>query len=341
MKSAGGMAPLSLTASQIDENNFEISCYSTAIPSNGQVPYVIHFVGNVQPNGAAVPDDVANGVAFSDNFEGNWSAIHHDRRRKECPPVQIPPLSSWVDVRAQHNLRGGEVEQIKTILEVQTDIVSLGVLVEKPDGSTVTLSPYTDIFSPDVDFVSNFRYVIPYDEADESDPEVGRLYYFTLLDNFGNPIPGSTKTDIWTGCLISAPNTFSAIVDANKNIALSWESVPTVVGFDPANGIGFYQIEIGGWDPWRPDIYGSNHIMSNSHEIPWSDFVPPSVGSPDGFDLGVGLESFPDGKYVIRVEAFSEPPPGSGGNAHECVVVDFQENIYFEKSSDIITFFTP
>jgi hypothetical protein len=272
--------------------------------------------------------------------QSNWNAIHHDKGRKDCPPVEIPPLNFWVDVRAQHNMRGDKVEQIKTIFDVQTDIVSFGVLVEKPDGSTVKLPPYTDIFSPEVDFVSKFRYTIPYDQAEDRDPIAGSPYYFTLLDIFGNPIPGSTKPDIWTGCNISAPSNFATNKNdySKESILIDWDDVEVTNGFDPGSGVGFYQIEIGGWNPWTPDIYGSNLIKSSKHEVPWGDFEPPSLGNPDGFDLGIGLKRFTDGVYALRIEAFSEPPSGSDGQSIECVVVDFDQNIFFQKSGDNITF---
>jgi hypothetical protein len=312
------------------------------IPSSGANPFVIQFFGPVYTFGEGVPDDKAGGEESRIRTEfldgGKWTATHHDRRKKECPPVEIPPLSFSVDVRAQHNLRGGQVELIKTILEAQTDIASSGVLVEKPDGSRVTLPPYTDIFSPDVDFVSRFRYTIPFDLADNVDPIAGQPYYFTLLDVLGNPIPGSLKTDIWTGCFISAPRNFVASISANNDIDVEWDEVPTANGFDPANGVGFYQIEIGGWNPWSPDIYGSNLIKSTTHIVPWNDFTPPSPGYPDGYDLGIALNRFPDNRtYGIRIEAFSRPPLGSGGQNHECAVVDFNENIYFQKFVDRIS----
>jgi hypothetical protein len=174
---------------------------------------------------------------FTENgVVGTWTARHHDRRRKECPPVEIPPLSFGVDVRAQCNYRNEKLELVKTIFEGMTDIVSSGVLVETPNGLSVYLPPYTDIFSPDVDFVSKFRYIIPFDEADEEFPSEGKPYYFTLLDVFGDPIPGSTQTDIWTGCLISAPTNITATVKGDQRLKVTWDSVEQAEGFNPAKG---------------------------------------------------------------------------------------------------------
>jgi hypothetical protein len=55
------------------------------------------------------------------------------------------------------------------------------------------LEPFADIFSPDVDFMSNFRFT---DGVDGSDPIIGLPYTFTLVDAVGNKNPGTTKTDI-------------------------------------------------------------------------------------------------------------------------------------------------
>jgi hypothetical protein len=336
------LSPLALKAEDKGDGFYYVSIISTVVPSSGANPFVIQFFGQVQIFGEGVPDDKAGGEESRIRTEfldgGSWTATHHDRRRKKCPPVEIPPLEFSVDVRAQHNLRGGQIELTKTILEAQTNIASSGVLVEKPDSTVVTLRPYTDIFSSNVDFVSRFRYTIPFDLADNADPIPSKPYYFTLLDVLGNPIPGSLKSDIWTGCFISAPINFVANIYSNNDIGIEWDEVPTANGFDPANGVGFYQIEIGGWNPWSPDIYGCNLIKSTTHTVPWNDFTPPSPGYPDGYDLGIALNKFPDNRtYGIRIEAFSKPPIGSGGGNHECVIVDFNENIYFQKFANGIS----
>jgi hypothetical protein len=334
-------SPLAMKAEYLGNGSYYVSLASTVVPGDRGNPYVIQFFGPIHTFGKGVADDIGGGddsrvrTEFFDG--GKWIANHHDRRKQKCPSVEIPPLSFWGDVRAQYNLRGGQIESIKSIFEAQTSIVSSGVLVEKPDGSTVRLLPATDIFTPDIDFQNRFRYLIPYDEADDGDPIAGKAYYFTLLDVLGNPIPGSTITDVWTGCYITAPKNFSAELINDLDIKVSWDSVDSVDGFDPANNVGFYQIEIGGWQPWTEDLYGSR-AQSAWHVVPWDDFIPPAPGIPDGEDLGVGLNKFPDGSFAIRIEAFSEPPSGSGGQIHECVVVDFDENLLFIKAGNSIEF---
>ena len=337
MESSGGLAPLSLKALQVDKNNYEISCYSTVIPIDGHSPYVIQFSGSIQPNGNGVPDDIANGEVIDANFEGTWSADHHDRRRKDCPPVEIPPLHFRADVSSRHDIQNNGDIVIKTQLGGQTDIVSSGMLVEKPDGTTLIVPPYTDIFSPNVDFVNEFRYFIPFDQAEDGDPIAGQPYKFTLLDVLGNPIPGATVTDTWTACLVEPPRNFSATVE-NKNIDLSWQAVRVVDGFDPANNTGFYQITIDTYGtPYGPSPYGANGILFLNHIIPWENFTPGAPGSPDGADFGVGLNMFDNRLYSIRVESTAIPPSGSPGQGAECAVVDFSEVLVFEKSTDSIT----
>jgi hypothetical protein len=159
MESIGGLAPMSLQAQRNDNGKYVISVRSTVIPAEGD-PFGIQFFGPVGTFGQGVADDMAGGegsvvrTAFS---EGTWQGFHHDRERKKCPAVEIPPLNFSVDVWLRKNLRGGVTEEITTALDGTTDIASAGVLVERPDGISV-LTPLTSIFSPDVDFVSQFRY---------------------------------------------------------------------------------------------------------------------------------------------------------------------------------------
>ena len=106
------------------------------------------------------------------------------------------------------------------MLQGNTDIASSSMLVERPDGTSVVIPPHTDIFSPDVDFVSEFRYLQPFDQASEGEPTPGQPYTFTLLDARGEPIPGTARTDVWTECLIEPPTNLSATVEG-KDINLS------------------------------------------------------------------------------------------------------------------------
>jgi hypothetical protein len=334
MESSGGLAPLSLKALQVDENNYEINCYSTVIPIDGRQPYVIRFSGNVHPNGEGVPDDVANGEFIAANVQGTWRAEHHDRRRKDCPPVEIPPFRFEADVRVRKDCNR-EICQSRPLFEGRTNIASVSMLVEAPDGTTIVVPPFTDIYSdPYVDFVSEFRFFTD----DQREVISGQPYTFTLLDALGNPIPGATRTDTWTACLIEPPKALSATVESNNDINLTWAAAPAADGFDPANGIGSYQITI---DPFGPPPgsfpYGACCIEGLNHLIPWEDFIPGAPGIPDGVDFGVALNQLDSRTYSIRVESFAIPPSGSPGQGLECETVDFNEVLVFEKGADSIT----
>jgi hypothetical protein len=58
-------------------------------------------------------------------------------------------------------------------------------------------------------------------------------YTFTLLDALGNPIPGTTTTDVWTDCLITAPSNLEGVVQQNwaqilsfpRNTLIIWQKL--------------------------------------------------------------------------------------------------------------------
>ena len=334
------ITPMSLRATDLGGGVYDLSLLSTAVPPADDKPYVIQFLGTVYTNGSGVPDDVASGYIRTDSSQGgDWDGTHHDRRRTKCPPVgDIPDLYFHNDVYVRRGYEGDTVDHQNTLLEGFTNIVSTGMRVEWPDGTVVNVPFYTDIFSPDVDFVSEFRYLGGY----EDDPISGEPYTFTLLDALGNPIPGTTQTDVWTACVTyPPPRDLSAIVTPELNIDLSWDAVPLVPGFDPANEMGFYQIGIWPWGFTSDTYYGANGISSPNHLIPWADFGGSAPGLPDGFDNGASLSELDEGNYELQVEAFSQPGSANPGHGHECAVWDSAENLYFNKTDDMITFFTP
>lgn len=331
------LAPLSMQAIAI-EGGYNIILASTVVPQIGQ-PFIIQFRGPVKIFGKGVKDDQAGGsestIIWGSSGGGTWEGTHHDRRRTDCPPVEIPPFKFSADVRERRDLSPNQPTHIMTTFEGRTDIVSSGMLVQKPDGTIIVVPPFTDIFSPNVDFITNFRYLT----SIAGEPISGQAYTLTLLDALGNPIPGATKSDTWTGCFIIPPTNLLAMQQLNQDIHLAWDPVPTAPGFDPANGVGFYQIGINP-SPSFPNAlsYGSNLIRSTYHIIPWQDFVPGTAGVPDGFNLGVGINELPDGYYQIRLDSYSVAPPGSPGTGLECETVDFGEALYFYKDGVSITF---
>jgi len=264
-----------------------------------------------------------------------WEGTHHDRRRKNCPAAEIPPLDFWYDVRAQRELVNGQVVEnlSRHALEGDTDIVSTGMLVQRPDASKVFPPPtISDIFGPDVDFISRFAY----SGGGEGDPMVGPSYSFTLLDANGEPIPGTTRLDEWTACLQDAPANVSAeLQEQPRGIIVNWDQVGETDGFQPSQGVGFYQVTIEAVNASGLFLYGANLIGSNNHFIPYEDFNPGAGGFPDGYDFGDSLGELPGKReYRIKVWSFSEPPSSSQGVNLECEVTEATEAEIFTKESD-------
>lgn len=345
MRSLGeeAMAPMSMRAIHLGGGVYDLNLLSTVIPPPEMgPPFVIQYLGVVNTNGSGVTDDQAGGHARTEWLENaEWSGKHHDRRRTECPPVgdiPVPGLYFSPDVYVHHGYRGEETIHRTTLLESYTNIVSSAMQVDRPDGTVVIVPFYTDIFSSQVDFVSEFRFL----QSFEGDPISGQAYTFTLLNALGNPIAGTTQTDVWTACAtFPPPRNLDALLTPELNIDLSWSAVPSAPGFDPVNGIGFYQIGVWPWD-WEVETsYGANLISGPSHRIPWAGFGGWAPGYPDGFDNGAALGELDNGNYQVQVEAFSRPDPTNLGGGHECAVWDMEHSLFFTKGEDSITFFTP
>jgi hypothetical protein len=202
--------------------------------------------------------------------------------------------------------------------------------VRAPDGSEFIVEPYTDIFSPQIDFISRFRF----GKLLDKDPIPG-VYTFDLLDAAGNVIPGTTRTDTFTECrLTGGPKNLSAAIDG-QDIKLSWVGPSIEPGFEPSNGIGFYDIVA--YLEGNGTKYAANLITDTDHYIPWDDFEEGSQGFPSGNDYGLSLSELPNGTYGVIVPAHAVPAPGDLGNGLECNARDINEVLYFEKSDDVIT----
>ncbi len=81
-------------------------------------------------------------------------------------------------------------------MESYTKIVPSATPVEMPDGSSRIRPFFTDLFSPDIDFINEFRFL----DTPEGFLERGGTYPFTRLDVNGRPIEGATAGDIWLAC---------------------------------------------------------------------------------------------------------------------------------------------
>lgn len=320
----GQYAPVSARVVMLGNEQYDLTLFGTAGGS------VIKLTGLIEARGASVRDDSAGGAWQTAQDENEWSAVHHDRRNPKCPAVELGEgLYFGGDVYSAVGIHPDESRDEETILEGFSNIVSSGMRVTLPNGDALIAPLFTDLFSPTVDFIDTFRFLNSFGGL----PVSGGAYSFTLLDVFGQPIPGASTTDVWFACAMDAPRNVEAVVDVD-GIHVTWDAVAPASGFDPSNLIGFYQIELG------PEIgdgsFGANDIHMPAHLIPAASFGGFSVGSPDGNDFGNALEEMSDGTYQFSVISFSQAF-GLGSVGLECQIRANGEQIHFEKSGETIT----
>lgn len=327
----GGTAPLALQAVDNLNGTYEVIVLSSVVPPpdpgvppEQTAPFVIRFDGVVEVFGSGVSDDVAAGSWTTEGEEGSWTGIHHDRRRTRCPETQPDGLFFEADVLA---VVAGSSE---TLFGGGGNIVAAEMRVITPDGREIRVAPFTDLFSPSVDFVSEFRF----GGGEDGFPIVGEPYELVLLNARGEPILGTETTDVWFGCTHEAPTGLNANQTAPAgDVIISWDAVADAPGFDPANEVGFYQIEMYGPDD---QVYGANLIPNPYHTIPWDPFVPGEEGPP--FNFGSSMSELADGEYNVDVIAFSESAPENPGHGLECQVRDERESLLMTKSGADLTF---
>ncbi len=293
-------APLSARLILLGDGEVQMTLLSTLFfAGEGQI---IRLVGTADIGGASVVDDrVEDGVFETAQFEGTWEAQHLDRRRVHCDGVDPddPVILYEADVYGHSN-----DSYFGSILELRrTNLAAAAIRVTLPGGTEVDLPPYTDVFSPDVDFVSLFRFIGGLDEL----PVAGGIYTFAALDILGQPIPGAVATDIYVGGYeLPPPTDVQLAVDAG-GILVTWNQVTVLPGaFDPASGVGFNQITLlqrqnGDWH----DVYGAAGIAENFTLIP-NDVLQALLD-----------EHGPGHEYRLLVSSFSVAPYGSAGDGLE------------------------
>jgi hypothetical protein len=329
MRSPGSDAfmPLSLAAiADPEHETYEVTIYSTVVEPEGWA-YVIRLEGLVTVNGKGVPDDVAGGTVTTEFTTGEWNGSHHDRRRTKCPSLQTNDF--FQAELYTHRDIATDPSSETLIYDTETVIVFSAMLVEDPFGNVTRVEYYTDLFSPDVDFIGRFRFT-----GDAGFPVVpGLPYTFTLLDALGRPIEGAVSTDTWNRCNQGAPINF-VTMSASEFINLSWDSVPVIPGeFFP----GDYQITMYPMDEQAGE-YGAGGIQFDNHNMPLNHFEPPAEGYPDGWDFGQGLLELDDGPYEINVWAWNQADETNGGWGSDCAVRDSSQIIIMHKQGEQFDF---
>lgn len=293
-------------------DSYTLTVYSTLIPAEGE-PFVVRFESETLDFGTQIDKGKASGAFVSDPGSGSWSAVQRDGRLHSCEGAAGSGLPFWGDLYT-HQDAAYTPPRYQTIYETVTLIVSSGMRVETPLGAAIDIPSHVDIFSPDTDFINEFRYLLdPFGM-----PIRGEVYTFTLLDVFGEPIPGATARDVWTGCTQGAPVDYKVEIFPGEWVKLSWAEVPPTEGWNPGGEpqVGYYQIAISALN--GADSYGASGVANAYHHIPWQPFEPGSTGDPDGVDVGVSLGELEDGEYEVALYAFSVPPDGSDGYRLEC-----------------------
>jgi hypothetical protein len=216
------------------------------------------------------------------------------------------------------------------ILQTMTNVIMDSVRVDLPDGRSIIIPRYTDVFSPGVDWTTLFRFstCVP------GMPIAGGEYTFTGLDLAGEPIPGARTTDIWVGVEPPDPPTNVQAEATEDGILVSWDESPIIPGsFEPAAEpqLGFYQLWINRVETGE-SVYGASSISASPHLIPRdeADFV-------EGKDWGLSLSEMGDGTYSLGASVHSIAPEGSSGKRFEYNSSDLGQAIIFTIQDGEIT----
>jgi hypothetical protein len=331
--------PMMAKIKYLSERTCELLIYANLfVPVNGgqQGVIILRLDGKAQFGGHSVNDDTMEGKWSLRGpgdyvLEGPWSATHLDRRHVEMPEI-VPqyPLYFSGDLKV-HLFGPGAPNPIENrnpiyAFDVMSNIVMDNVRVTFPDGRSVILQPYTDVFSPGVDWLTQFRFILNL----EGLPTQGKPYTFAALDVAGNPITGLVTYDVWVGVNPPDPPTNVQAQTTGGGIQVSWNPVNPVSGsFEPGVGIGWYQMEV--WSIDGTEVYGANQIHTTTHLIPKerADFI-------QGQDWGLSLSEMGDGTYEFDVNVHSLAPADSAGHGIEYSSRDPTEIVVFTIKEGII-----
>ena len=340
-EASGGQAPLSLQAEyDADTGSYTLNMLSTLIaPELDGGAAVVRLVGAAEMGTNGVRNDRLSGTAYTAAGEIPWRGEHSTPDIVLCPPGLDSALSFLGEFGLHRDLAYIPPFDV-TNFHGETNIVSSQMRAEAPDGAAYLADYHTDIFSPQVNFIDQFRY----DTHLEGAPVTGQPYQFTLLNVLGNPIFGVEDQDVFRRCDQGAATSLRAVVhmrpDADQvdYVEVIWDA-PEIIPeyFDPENGNGFYQLVLEG-TPWGETgmLYGSESTQS-AHHIPWNSFEPGAAGFPSGHDYGISLSELEDGQYLLAIGAFSYYDPPDGESGFDCRVSDSRYGLFLTKQGDQLT----
>jgi hypothetical protein len=266
---------------------------------------------------------IEDGTTWAINLEGDIPAVAQgaevqipEGRQCIMRPGQPPEITElYFQTDAYLGLNGPATLPLQernpcVILDIATNVSMDSVRVDLPDGRSIIIPRYTDVFSPDVDWTTLFRF----STCEPGMPVAGGEYIFTGLDVAGKPIPGARNADICVGVQAPAPPTNIWAQVTEDGILVSWGESPVIESsFESAAQpqLGFYQLWINRVETGE-SVYGANHISASPHVVPGdkADFV-------DGQDWGLSLGGMEDGVYCIAASALSIAPQGSLGRGFE------------------------
>ena len=336
------LLPMMAKYTQIGDSTFEIIILATfpvPTPDPGSGSVIIRLEGTAEMFGSGVTDDIIEGTwrMPGETTANSWSVNHLDRRRIKAPAIDLddPPLDLHFRVDALAQLFGPWNEDIEkrnplTTADAYGNIVMDSVRVTFPDGSVQIITQYTDLWSPEVDWITYYRFNNAYPGL----PVAGGTYIFTALDIIGNPIPGVEETDVWVGVPPPPPptNTSATWVDLpTAGIMASWDPISAIPGsFEPPD-IGGYELEVYGGVDWA-EVYAVGTIGVTSHLVPKikADFIP-------NVDRGASLDEMADGTYRLDYQIFTVAPAGSAGKGLEYIARDYAQSWWFEISGGTVT----
>jgi hypothetical protein len=322
-----------------DTADYTVNILSTLIsPNLEEGAAVVRLVGTAEMGAAGIKNDQLDGSAYLRGGEVAWNSVHTSLEVVECPALDTA-LSFLGEFGVNRDLAYIPAFDV-TNFHGETNIVSSQMRAEAPDGTSYLADYHTDIFSPGVNFIDQFRY----DAHVVGTPLAGQSYRFSLLNVLGNPISDVEDQDVFRRCEQGAATNLRAVVhllpdsDQVDYLELTWDAPEIIPGyFDPENGNGFYQPTLE-FTPGREggNVYGAESILV-SHNIPWSSFEPGAAGFPDGHDYGISLAELEDGQYIIFVGVYSYYDPPEGESGFDCHVGDSRQGLFLTKQGNQIT----